>query len=182
MTTPASTNNPAGNKASAESEPLSLNYLLLASPLGTLRLWSNGRQLVQIEFGDRKAVPEGSRQQGDAVLQRGGEQLQEYFAGTRRRFDLPLAPQGTAFQQSVWRALAEIPWGQWRSYADIARAISRPRAVRAVGAANGRNPLPIVVPCHRVVGSDGSLTGFAGGLEMKRYLLELEGSLRHLKA
>lgn len=182
MTTFASTDSPAGNTASAESKPLALNYLLLASPLGTLRLWSNGRQLVQIEFGDRKAVPEGARPQGDAVLQSAGEQLEEYFAGTRRRFDLPLAPQGTDFQQSVWRALAEIPWGQWRSYADIARAISRPRAVRAVGTANGRNPLPIVVPCHRVVGSDGSLTGFAGGLEMKRYLLELEGSLRHLKA
>ncbi len=182
MTTLANTDSPAGNKASTESKPLALNYLLLDSPVGALRLWSNGRQLVQIEFGDHKAVPEGARQQDDAVLQRGGEQLEEYFAGARRRFDLPLAPQGTAFQQSVWRALAEIPWGQWRSYADIARAISRPRAVRAVGAANGRNPLPIVVPCHRVVGSDGSLTGFAGGLEMKRYLLELEGSLRHLKA
>ncbi len=182
MNTPASTDSPTVHKASPESKPLSLNYLLLDSPIGTLRLWSNGRQLVQIEFGNRKAVPERARQQDDAVLQRCGEQLEEYFAGTRRRFDLPLAPQGTAFQQSVWRALDEIPWGQWRSYADIARAISRPRAVRAVGAANGRNPLPIVVPCHRVVGSDGSLTGYAGGLEMKRYLLELEGSLRYLQA
>jgi methylated-DNA-[protein]-cysteine S-methyltransferase len=158
-----------------------LNYLLLDSPVGTLRLRSNGRQLVEIEFGDRGALPEGARQQGDAVLQRAGEQLAEYFAGKRRSFDLPLAPRGTDFQQSVWRALAGIPWGQWRSYGDIARAIGRPGAMRAVGAANGRNPLPIVVPCHRVVGSDGSLTGFAGGLEMKRYLLELEGSLPLLK-
>jgi methylated-DNA-[protein]-cysteine S-methyltransferase len=159
-----------------------LNSLLLDSPVGTLRLWSNGRQLVQIDWSAPKTAPAGTRQQSDAVLQRGGEQLEEYFAGKRKTFDLPLAPRGTAFQQSVWQALAGIPWGQWRSYGDIARAIGRPRAVRAVGAANGRNPLPIVVPCHRVVGSDGSLTGFAGGLEMKRYLLELEGSLRQLQA
>jgi methylated-DNA-[protein]-cysteine S-methyltransferase len=106
--------------------------------------------------------------------------LLEYFAGRRRRFELPLAPAGTAFQRQVWDALATIPWGELRSYADIARAIERPTAVRAVGAANGRNPLPIVVPCHRVIGSDGSLTGFAGGLEIKRQLLELEGSLGEL--
>ena len=100
----------------------------------------------------------------------------EYFAGRRRQFDLPLAPVGTPFQRAVWNALAAIPWGALRSYADIARAIERPTAVRAVGAANGRNPLPIVVPCHRVIGSNGTLTGFAGGLDIKRQLLELEGS------
>jgi methylated-DNA-[protein]-cysteine S-methyltransferase len=114
------------------------------------------------------------------VLTRAASQLREYFAGRRQRFDLPLAAQGTPFQQAVWQALAAIPWGALRSYADIARAIDKPSAVRAVGAANGRNPLPIVVPCHRVIGSNGALTGFAGGLETKRQLLELEGSLGEL--
>jgi methylated-DNA-[protein]-cysteine S-methyltransferase len=103
--------------------------------------------------------------------------LKEYFDGTRRHFDLPLGPRGTEFQLRVWEALTQIPYGQTRSYRDIALAIGKPTAVRAVGAANGRNPLPIVVPCHRVIGSDGSLTGFAGGLEAKTRLLQLEGSL-----
>jgi len=182
MNTPTHANRTAGEHSCAVLDDWQLNYLLLDSPVGTLRLWSNGRQLVRIEFNPREAAPAGAQRQDDAALRRGGEQLEEYFAGKRKAFDLPLAPRGTDFQQSVWRALAEIPWGQWRSYGDIARAIGRPRAVRAVGAANGRNPLPIVVPCHRVVGSDGSLTGFAGGLETKRYLLELEGSLRQLQA
>jgi methylated-DNA-[protein]-cysteine S-methyltransferase len=181
MNTPTHANSTGSETASGVLDDLQLNHLLLDSPVGTLRLWSNGRQLVRIEFNASEAGPADTQRQDDPVLQRGGEQLEEYFAGKRRTFDLPLAPQGTAFQHSVWRALAEIPWGQWRSYGDIARAIGRPRAVRAVGAANGRNPLPIVVPCHRVVGSDGSLTGFAGGLETKRYLLELEGSLRQLQ-
>jgi methylated-DNA-[protein]-cysteine S-methyltransferase len=110
-------------------------------------------------------------------LARASLQLAEYFAGQRRGFDLPLAAGGTAFQQAVWQALREIPWGELRSYRDIACALQNPRAVRAVGAANGRNPLPIVVPCHRVIGANGSLTGFAGGLEAKKLLLELEGSL-----
>jgi methylated-DNA-[protein]-cysteine S-methyltransferase len=104
-------------------------------------------------------------------------QLQEYFAGERSHFDLLLNGAGTDFQQSVWSALARIPFGEVRSYGDIAREIGRPKAVRAVGAANGRNPLPIIVPCHRVIGSNGSLTGFAGGLDIKKKLLALEGAL-----
>jgi methylated-DNA-[protein]-cysteine S-methyltransferase len=101
-------------------------------------------------------------------------QLDEYFAGTRRRFDLPLAPAGTPFQQRVWQGLTEIPYGETISYAELARRIGRPAAVRAVGAANGRNPLAIVVPCHRVIGSDGRLVGYGGGLPVKAALLELE--------
>jgi methylated-DNA-[protein]-cysteine S-methyltransferase len=101
-------------------------------------------------------------------------QLDEYFAGTRRTFELPLELAGTEFQRSVWRALLTIPYGETRSYGQIARQIGRPAAVRAVGAANGRNPLAIVAPCHRVVGSTGKLTGFAGGLRAKAFLLELE--------
>ncbi|MGF1645944.1 MAG: methylated-DNA--[protein]-cysteine S-methyltransferase [Kineosporiaceae bacterium] len=101
-------------------------------------------------------------------------QLEQYFVGARRDFDLPLAPQGTGFQLAAWWALREIPYGETRSYAGQARAIGRPDAVRAVGAANGRNPISIIVPCHRVVGADGSLTGYGGGLERKRWLLEHE--------
>ena len=104
-------------------------------------------------------------------------QLAEYFRGERRTFEVRLAPEGTAFQRDTWSALATIPYGATISYAELARRVGRPRAVRAVGAANGANPLPIVVPCHRVIGADGSLTGFGGGLDTKRRLLELEGAL-----
>lgn len=111
------------------------------------------------------------------IHERVAAQLQEYFAGARTAFDLPLAPVGTEFQQLAWRALQQIPFGETRSYAEQAAAIGRPSAVRAIGAANGRNPLTIVVPCHRVIGSGGSLTGFAGGLDRKRVLLQHEGVL-----
>ena len=104
-------------------------------------------------------------------------QLDEYFAGARRDFDLPLAPEGTDFQRTVWHALARIPYGDTTSYAQLADTIGHPSAVRAVGAANGRNPIPIVQPCHRVIGADGALTGFGGGLPTKRFLLELEGAM-----
>jgi len=106
------------------------------------------------------------------------EQLQEYFRGERQSFDLKLAPRGTDFQLACWRALQRIPYGETRSYSDVAREIGRPAAVRAVGAANGANPIPIVIPCHRVVGSNGSLTGFGGGIETKRWLLALESPQR----
>ena len=102
-------------------------------------------------------------------------ELGEYFSGTRRGFDLPLAPQGTDFQRRVWRALQDIPYGQTRSYAQLAAAVGAPRACRAVGGANGRNPLPILIPCHRVIAADGRLAGFSAGLERKEALLELEG-------
>lgn len=151
------------------------NSCLLDSPLGQLQLVSNGRALVQIAFPGTHVVTDGAG--NDPVLERARIQLTEYFAGERRAFDLPLAAQGTSFQAAVWQALARIPFGELRSYRDIAVEIGRPSAVRAVGAANGRNPLPIVVPCHRVIGSDGSLTGFAGGLDAKRVLLALENSL-----
>ncbi|MEZ5555436.1 methylated-DNA--[protein]-cysteine S-methyltransferase [Haliea sp.] len=149
---------------------------VIGSPLGPLQLVATGSHLSAIHFSDRHrsyAQDNGA----SAVLERASLQLAEYFAGQRRTFDLPLAAWGTAFQQAVWQTLREIPWGELRSYRDIACALQNPRAVRAVGAANGRNPLPIVVPCHRVIGANGSLTGFAGGLEAKRLLLELEGSL-----
>lgn len=112
---------------------------------------------------------------GHAVLRAAQAQLGEYFAGTRTQFDLPLDFRGTDFQKRVWAALLDIPFGQTRSYVDIARLIGSPSACRAVGAANGRNPISIIAPCHRVIGTNGTLTGFAGGLEAKQFLLELEG-------
>lgn len=154
-----------------------MNYTLLNTPIGTLRLCSNGTHLTAIEFPGQHGDAGGTQQRSDAVLSRCAKQLTEYFAGTRSTFDLPLDAGGTDFQRSVWAALADIPYGELRSYRDIATGIGKPKAVRAVGAANGRNPLPIVVPCHRVIGSDGSLTGFAGGLSMKTKLLTLEGAL-----
>jgi len=150
-----------------------------ASPLGDLTLESDGAALVRIRLPREKRPAAGTavRRDDAAPFAATVAQLDEYFAGRRRAFDLPLAPAGTAFQKTVWRALLRIPYGRTASYADLARGLGRPTACRAVGAANGRNPLPIVVPCHRVIGSDGRLTGYAGGLEAKRRLLELEGAL-----
>lgn len=151
-----------------------MNFQYLDTPIGTLRLLSNGAALVGIEFEGQHGA-DGGNANRDAVLAACAAQLTDYFCAQRRHFDLPLAARGTPFQRSVWNALADIPYGELRSYRDIANTIGNPAAVRAVGAANGRNPLPIVVPCHRVIGSNGSLTGFAGGLEIKRFLLQLEG-------
>lgn len=153
------------------------------TPIGTLTLAADADGLRHIEFPDNRHpvsrkgwIPDASGAAAD-VLRTTREQLREYFDGTRRAFDLPLQPQGTPFQMDVWRMLATIPWGATWSYRDLARAIGKPEAVRAVGAANGRNPLPIVLPCHRVIGADGSLTGFGGGLPIKAALLRLEGAL-----
>lgn len=121
-----------------------------------------------------RAIPVGAVEDA-RVFAEVRAQLEAYFTGARRTFELLLAPQGTAFQRDVWAALAQIPYGTTTSYAEIARAIGRPQAVRAVGAANGKNPLSIVVPCHRVVGKSGALTGYAGGLRNKERLLHLEG-------
>ncbi len=149
------------------------NYQYIESPIGKLRLVSDGLALLSIEF--EGAHGSEGLEQSDDILQQTAQQLAEYFSGRRRQFSLPLAAAGTAFQQQVWSALRQIPFGELRSYRDIATEIGNNKAVRAVGAANGRNPIPIVVPCHRVIGSNGNLTGFAGGLDAKRALLEHEG-------
>ena len=154
-----------------------MNYQYLDTPIGQLRLVSDGVHITAIEFEGIHGNTAGDQQTEDPALSACARQLDEYFAGKRRSFDLPLAPGGTAFQNNVWNALRRIPYGELRSYRDIASAIHNIKAVRAVGAANGRNPIPIVVPCHRVIGSDGSLTGFAGGLEAKEALLRLEGAI-----
>lgn len=155
-------------------------FTTIDSPVGPLLLAAGDDGLRTIEF-HAAAHPvrrEDDWQAGDhPLLQRARRQLDEYFAGERRTFDLPLAPRGTEFQRETWQALASIPYGSTISYAELALRVKRPKAMRAVGAANGRNPLPIVLPCHRVIGTDGSLTGFGGGLPTKQYLLELEGAL-----
>ena len=136
----------------------------------------DGLRYVEFVRGEQPVTPTDQWQRDDQALAPFVEQFAAYFAGRLRRFDLPLAARGTPFQQSVWRALGDIPYGETVSYLEIAQAIGNPKAVRAVGSANGSNPLPIVIPCHRVIGSNGSLTGFGGGLENKRYLLDLERS------
>ena len=154
-----------------------MNYQLLDTPIGTLRLVSKDGKLARVEFQGQHHSQADERLEADSTLEATAKQLREYFAGERQHFELSLAPCGTPFQQEVWTSLRAIPFGEVRSYRDIAHEVGRPKAVRAVGAANGRNPIPIIVPCHRVIGSDGSLTGFAGGLETKKLLLKLEGAL-----
>lgn len=148
------------------------------TPIGPLLLAGDGAYLKVVHFqaGPRPLQPPQAWIANSAPFQAALRQLAEYFAAGRRQFDLPLAADGTEFQRAVWRVLATIPYGATISYAELARRVGNARASRAVGLANGANPLPIVVPCHRVIGSDGSLTGFGGGLELKRKLLALEGA------
>ena len=155
-------------------------FRFIDSPVGPLLLAASDAHMHAIEFRDAwHPIKRGAdwREGDNAVLRETERQLGDYFAGERRTFDLPLAPAGTTFQRETWAALAEIPYGDTWSYRDLAQRIGKPAAVRAVGAANGRNPLPIVLPCHRVIGADGSLTGFGGGLPTKAFLLRLEGAL-----
>jgi methylated-DNA-[protein]-cysteine S-methyltransferase len=153
-------------------------FTWMDSPLGRILLTSDGARLTGLHFERDKYFPRiGADWQESPrapVLVRAAREIGEYFAGERDRFDLPLAPQGTPFQQRVWEALLGIRCGETTTYGEIARRIGAPRSVRAVGAAVGRNPISIIVPCHRVVGSTGALTGYAGGLERKRALLERE--------
>ncbi|WP_367872785.1 methylated-DNA--[protein]-cysteine S-methyltransferase [Luteolibacter sp. Populi] len=153
-------------------------YKDMKTPVGLLRLVASDKGLAAIlwENDDPKRVRLGElvENPGHPLLLETGRQLQSYFAGTLARFTVPLDPAGTDFQRKVWTALVTIPFGETRSYAQIAKQIGHPAAVRAVGAANGRNPISIIAPCHRVIGSNGKLTGFAGGLEAKAFLLGLE--------
>ncbi len=153
-------------------------YDYLDTPIGSLLLVVEDGALVRVEFerDGAKAAPDPDWEHDPEGARTAAAQLAEYFEGGRRDFDLELRPEGTSFQCAVWQALADIPYGETVSYGELAETIGRPSAVRAVGAANGRNPLPIVLPCHRVIGSDGSLTGFGGGLPAKRFLLDLEGA------
>jgi methylated-DNA-[protein]-cysteine S-methyltransferase len=152
----------------------------LPSPIGTLALAADEIGLRHIRFEQERhpVRPDGDGLRAPERFVAVRAQLLAYFAGELTSFDLPLNPHGTPFQLRVWQALRDIDYGRTESYGELARRIGDARATRAVGAANGRNPLPIIVPCHRVIGSDGSLTGFGGGIEHKRFLLELEGGRR----
>lgn len=151
-------------------------YLHLDSPVGPLLLAGAGAQLTTIGFttGPKALAPDPAWRHDPEAFPEARSQLRAYFAGELRAFALDLAPKGTEFQLKVWQALRRIPYGATISYGELAEQIGQPKAVRAVGAANGRNPLPIVVPCHRVIGSNGKLTGFGGGLKNKQTLLVLE--------
>jgi methylated-DNA-[protein]-cysteine S-methyltransferase len=157
------------------------------TPLAVVATAAGGSLVALSLFGSPAAA--GAAAPADAAYRPGQpplpevrRQLGEYFAGKRRDFVLPLDPHGTAFERGVWSVLAAIPYGETRSYAEVAMAIGHPTACRAVGRANGRNPIAVVIPCHRVIGSDGSLTGYGGGLELKRLLLDLEGAGRGAEA
>ena len=152
------------------TEPLLMKTI--ASPVGELRLLARGDALTGVYAG--MPTPPEARARTARILDRAAEQLAAYFAGELTVFDLPLAPEGTEFQQKVWMQLRAIPFGETRTYGQLAAKLRRPTASRAVGAANGRNPLGIIVPCHRVIGASGDLTGYAGGLPMKRWLLAHE--------
>jgi methylated-DNA-[protein]-cysteine S-methyltransferase len=152
-----------------------------SSPVGDLVLTGDGRRLAALRLPDsdgRPALPANGHRRDDGAFPAIRAQLAEYFEGARTSFDLPLAPQGTSFQLEVWDALRHIPYGATASYGEVAASIGRPGAARAVGLANGRNPIAIIVPCHRVIGADGRLVGYGGGLDRKRYLLQLERAAR----
>jgi methylated-DNA-[protein]-cysteine S-methyltransferase len=146
----------------------------MSSPLGPLHLVATSRGLSEVSFDGRQYIVEAREAPDAPILARTAQQLAEYFAGVRQVFDLPFDATGTPFQRGVWDVLSTIPFGARWSYGDVARRIGKPSASRAVGAANGRNPIAIIVPCHRVIGSDGSLTGYGGGEHNKRWLLDHE--------
>lgn len=157
---------------SAEGSEL-CHFCYLRTPVGILKVETNSVALTGISIGNN-IVGEDIFNAHTPLLAKVCTQLEEYFAGKRKEFDFAVAPKGTEFQRKVWKALIEIPHGETRSYKDIAEIIGSPKSCRAVGGANNKNPIMIIVPCHRVIGADGSLTGYAGGLELKRYLLKLE--------
>jgi methylated-DNA-[protein]-cysteine S-methyltransferase len=147
------------------------------TPIGQLKIAADdeGLRYVMFEKNKYEAPDENTWRRDAKLLANAREQLQAYFSGDLKTFDIALSPQGTDFQKQVWQTLAKIPFGKTWSYADVAKKVDSPKAVRAIGAANGRNPIPIILPCHRVIGSNGTLTGYAGGLPIKQWLLEHEG-------
>jgi methylated-DNA-[protein]-cysteine S-methyltransferase len=159
-----------------------MNYVYLETPIGTLLIAGDSEAVRRIDFpknGKARKPEEGWTESARGPVAQAVKQLREYFAGKRVDFELPLAPEGTEFQRTVWRNLQEIPYGETISYGELAKRVGNPKASRAVGAANGQNPIPIVIPCHRVIGANGKLTGFGGGLPTKEALLQLEN--RQLK-
>lgn len=147
--------------------------------IGRLEIEENGEAITKIDFA-RKEIKESIDKKETLLLKEAIKQLNEYFEGKRNLFDLPLAPEGTDFQRKVWNALKEIPFGETRSYGEIAKVIGNEKASRAVGMANNKNPIMIVIPCHRVIGANGKLVGYAGGIEVKEKLLKLEKEAEYL--
>ncbi|NVN98651.1 MAG: methylated-DNA--[protein]-cysteine S-methyltransferase [Geobacteraceae bacterium] len=150
-----------------------MNYCFVDTEIGRIAIAENEGMITGLFF-EGEALPEQSVLQETALLQEASRQLAAWFKGELKEFSLPLAPEGTPFMKSVWQALCNIPYGKTASYKEIATAVGKPKAMRAVGMANNRNPLPVIIPCHRVIGADGSLVGYGGGLDIKVKLLELE--------
>ena len=167
---------PVAAKAVSVATPQPMRYTIMPSPIGPLLLAGDesGLRFVHFSTGRRPQSPAPEWIEDKKPFQEVAGQLAAYFAGKLQKFDLPLAPQGTDFQLLVWRHLQEIPYGETTSYGQLAKQIGKPAASRAVGLANGSNPIPIIIPCHRVIGSNGDLTGFGGGLPIKKKLLALE--------
>ncbi len=156
-----------------------MGHAYLHSPIGWLKLTASEKELVEIEFLKNK--PRKFPDKVSPLLKKSMLQLDEYFTGKRKKFELPVATQGSDFQREVMRLVAKVPFGKVATYGDIARRLGDPNSVRAIGGANGRNKLPIVIPCHRVVGKSGKLIGYSGGIDKKKWLLEHEGSLRQVE-
>ena len=154
------------------------HHLTLASPVGEILLTAEDDGLTGLFLAVEQRAPEPGSAEGGPFLEDVRDQLEGYFDGGRREFDIPLTPAGTAWQRRVWDELRKVPFGETITYAELARRAANPTAIRAAGAANGQNPISIVIPCHRVVGSDGRLTGYSGGLDAKRWLLDHEGVAR----
>lgn len=156
------------------------NYCIYSTGIGKIGIADNGEAITNMDFcGDN--VPQGMNLHETDLIRKAAVQLAEYLEGKRRTFDVPLAPEGTLFQRKVWDALRAIPYGETRSYGEIAEQIGQPKASRAVGMANNKNPIAIIVPCHRVIGANGKLVGYAGGLDIKEKLLALEKTDRNIK-
>jgi methylated-DNA-[protein]-cysteine S-methyltransferase len=157
-------------------------YKIITSPVGILTLVTDNKSLTQIGWENSGSVPvqrdPAYEDENHPLLLQAAEELNEYFAGKRQSFSIDVDPEGTEFQKKVWKALLTIPFGKTKTYGEVAAAIGNPDAVRAVGGAANKNPVPVIIPCHRVIGADGKLVGFGGGLNRKEYLLEIEGKKR----
>lgn len=149
-------------------------HKIYKTPIGHITIVENGTAITHIHFGELDDLQSYGTDRSTQLLEMAFTQLSEYFSGSRTVFDLPLCPAGTEFQQKVWRALLEVPYGETRTYGEIAARVGSPKASRAVGMANHHNPIAIVIPCHRIIGKNGTLTGYAGGLAIKQSLLQLE--------
>ncbi len=149
------------------------NLLVIDTVIGKIGIAEDGKSITNLYF-DSNTIPEGFDLKETLLLKEAAKQLSEYFSGKRKTFELPLAPSGTEFQKKVWDTLKQIPYGETMSYGEVAKKIGNDKACRAVGMANNKNPIPIIIPCHRVIGSNGKLVGYGGGLDIKKKLLELE--------